>query len=143
MVVLGRLVVVQKQFHDLVLSTYGRGFYILDDITPLEQMAKEATSTSVRLFTPRPEFRFVSGARAFVDFDLKAASKQQVQIAILDANGKVVRDLKMDGRAGLNRQTWDLRYEAPRLVALRTTPAENPHIWEEPRFRGADSRPNN
>lgn len=134
-------VVVQKQFHDLVLSTYGRGFYILDDITPLEQMAKEATSTSVRLFTPRPEFRFVSGARAFVDFDLKAASKQQVQIAILDANGKVVRDLKMDGQAGLNRQTWDLRYEAPRLVALRTTPTENPHIWEEPRFRGADSRP--
>lgn len=134
-------VVVQQQFHDLVLSTYGRGFYILDDITPLEQMAKEATSTSVRLFTPRPEFRFISGARAFVDFDLKAASKQQVQIAILDSNGKVVRELKADGRAGLNRQTWDLRYEAPRLVALRTTPTENPHIWEEPRFRGSDSRP--
>ena len=32
--------VVQKQFHDLVISTYGRGIYILDDITPLEQMAK-------------------------------------------------------------------------------------------------------
>ena len=26
--------------HDLVVSTYGRGIYILDDITPLEQMAK-------------------------------------------------------------------------------------------------------
>ncbi|MGH9781129.1 MAG: WD40/YVTN/BNR-like repeat-containing protein, partial [Candidatus Acidiferrales bacterium] len=33
--------VVQKQFHDLVVSTYGRGLYILDDITPLEQMATE------------------------------------------------------------------------------------------------------
>ena len=32
--------VVQKNFHDLVVSTYGRGLYILDDITPLEQMAK-------------------------------------------------------------------------------------------------------
>src|SRR5262249_22717189 len=30
--------VVQKEFHDLVISTYGRGLYILDDITPLEQM---------------------------------------------------------------------------------------------------------
>ena len=41
----------------------------------------------------------------------------------------------------MNRQTWDLRYDTPQLVALRTTPPENPHIWEEPRFRGADSRP--
>lgn len=36
---------------------------------------------------------------------------------------------------------WDLRHEAPRRVALRTTPAENPHIWNEPRFEKADTRP--
>ncbi len=43
--------VVQKQSHDLVVSTYGRGIYILDDITPLEQMAKGVGSdTSVSLF---------------------------------------------------------------------------------------------
>jgi hypothetical protein len=36
---------------------------------------------------------------------------------------------------------WDLRHEPPRLVAMRTTPPENPHIWEEPRFRGQDTRP--
>src|SRR5438093_1063136 len=30
-------IVVQKQFHDVVVSTYGRGLYVLDDITPLEQ----------------------------------------------------------------------------------------------------------
>ena len=30
-------VVVQKQFHDVVISTYGRGLYVLDDVTPLEQ----------------------------------------------------------------------------------------------------------
>ena len=56
-------------------------------------------------------------------------------------SGKLVREMKANGHAGLNRQTWDLRYDKPELVALRTTPAENPHIWEEPRFRGADSRP--
>jgi hypothetical protein len=27
---------VQKEFHDVVVSTYGRGIYILDDISPLE-----------------------------------------------------------------------------------------------------------
>ena len=30
-------IVVQKNYHDLVVSTYGRGFYILEDLTPLEQ----------------------------------------------------------------------------------------------------------
>ena len=134
-------VTVQKQFHDLVVSTYGRGFYILDDITPLEQMAKEATSTSVRFFEPRPAYRFLSGQRGLLNFALKTVPKEPVHISIVDSQGKVVRDLHATGQAGLNRQAWDLRYDPPQLVALRTTPADNPHIWEEPRFRGADSRP--
>ena len=33
-----------------------------------------------------------------------------------------------------------MHYPPPRLVALRTTPPENPHIWEEPRFQGQDTR---
>jgi hypothetical protein len=41
----------------------------------------------------------------------------------------------------MNRVTWDLRHDPPRLIAMRTTPPENPHIWEEPRFRGQDTRP--
>jgi photosystem II stability/assembly factor-like uncharacterized protein len=134
--------VVQKQFHDLVVSTYGRGFYILDDITPLEQMAKENTGTSVRFFTPRPTYRFLRGGRASLTFALKSAARGPVQLSILDAAGKVVRDLRtVNGRPGMNRAFWDLHYDAPRLIALRTTPPENPHIWEEPRFRGVDSRP--
>jgi photosystem II stability/assembly factor-like uncharacterized protein len=134
-------VTVQKQFHDLVISTYGRGFYILDDITPLEQMAKEPTTTSVRFFPPRPAYRFLSGQRAYLDFALKAKPKEDVKIAILDADGKVVNELKASGHDGLNRQSWDLHYAKFKLVELRTTPPENPHIWNEPRFRDADSRP--
>jgi hypothetical protein len=60
---------------------------------------------------------------------------------VLDAGGGVVRDLRVTPRAGLNRVSWDLRHEPPRLIAMRTTPPENPHIWEEPRFRGQDTRP--
>jgi len=36
---------------------------------------------------------------------------------------------------------WDLRYESPRVIALRTVAPDNPRIWQEPRFRDADSRP--
>jgi hypothetical protein len=113
----------------------------LDDVTPLEETAREATSTSVRFFPPRPAYRFLSGQKALLDYALKAKPKKEVQLTIVDANGKLVRELKTDAHEGLNRQSWDLRYEKPTLVVLRTTPPENPHIWSEPRFRDADSRP--
>ncbi len=135
--------VVQKRMHDLVVSTYGRGIYILDDITPLEQMAKGVGSdTSVSLFAPRETVRIVGGGRGYVNFQLKNPPKQPVQAAILDADGKVVRQLRVPpAHTGLNRVQWDMHFDPPQLISLRTTPPENPHIWEEPRFRGADSRP--
>jgi photosystem II stability/assembly factor-like uncharacterized protein len=135
--------VVQKQFHDLVVSTYGRGIYILDDITPLEQMAKGVGSdTSVSLFTPRETMRILGGGRGYVNFQLKNPPKGAVQASIVDADGKVVRDLRVaQAHTGLNRTVWDMHYDPPKLVELRTTPEDNPHIWEEPRFRGQDERP--
>ena len=133
--------VVQKEFHDLVISTYGRGLYILDDITPLEQMAKNHSDAAVTLFEPRPTYRFTRGGQAMLNFTLKTASKKPLEIEILDSEGKVIRKLEAKGRAGINRAIWDLRYESPRLIALRTKAPDNPHIWDEPRFRDSDSRP--
>ena len=51
---------VQPHFHDLVVSTYGRGFYILDDISPLEQLAGGTATLAgkVALFTPPTAYRF-------------------------------------------------------------------------------------
>jgi photosystem II stability/assembly factor-like uncharacterized protein len=133
--------VVQKHFHDLVVSTYGRGLYILDDITPFEQMAKEKSDADVRFFQPRSAYRFTRGASAFLDYSLKSGSKEPVKLEILDASGTVIRTLKNPGRPGLNRAVWDLRYDSPTLIALRTAAPDNPHIWDESRFRGKDSRP--
>ena len=134
-------VVVQKQFHDVVVSTYGRGLYVLDDITPLEQGTPATTDAAVHLFTPRPAYRWTQRGRALINYSLKTVPKGAVQLQVLDGQGKVVRDLRTTPRAGLNRVSWDLRYDPPRLIAMRTTPPENPHIWEEPRFRGQDTRP--
>jgi photosystem II stability/assembly factor-like uncharacterized protein len=136
-------VVVQKRFHDLVLSTYGRGIYLMEDITPLEQGILETSDAPVRLAAPRPAFRLARGAdRALLNYSLKAAPAKPVEIEILDSKGTLVRTLPpATGRAGLNRTPWDLRYEPPRPVALRTTPPEDPHIWEEPRFQNAQTRP--
>jgi len=133
--------VVQKQFHDLVISTYGRGLYVLDDITPLEQLAQKASDAPVRLFEPRQTFRLFPGGRALINYWLKSAPKVVPRIEILDSNGASIRKFDGPRRVGMNRAEWDLRYEAPKLVALRTAPAENSHIWEERRFRGTDARP--
>jgi photosystem II stability/assembly factor-like uncharacterized protein len=134
--------VVQKEFHDLVISTYGRGIYILDDITPLEEMAKNHSEAATVLFGARPAYRFTHGGQAFFTFSLKTAPTVPVELEVLGADGKVVRKLKITkARAGMNRVKWDLRYDSPRLIALRTVAPENSHIWQEPRFRDADSRP--
>ena len=131
-------VVVQKQFHDLVVSTYGRGIYVLDDITPLEQGAETA---EMKLFPPRTTYRFIRNPRGLISYELKTAPKKPVQIDILDSAGSVVRHLEEPGHEGINRATWDMKYSGARTILLRTTPEANPHIWEEPRFKGKDSRP--
>jgi photosystem II stability/assembly factor-like uncharacterized protein len=136
--------VVQKEFHDLVVSTYGRGLYILDDITPLEQLAKNPSDAPTVLFEPRKPYRFTRGGQALLTFSLKTVPKDKkpLELEILDADGKVIRKLKSTKpRAGINRVKWDLRHEPPRLVALRTLAPENSHVWNEPRFRDVDSRP--
>ena len=50
---------------DLVAATHGRAFWILDDLTPLHQLADGIGDTDAHLFTPRPTTRFKSGLRRF------------------------------------------------------------------------------
>jgi photosystem II stability/assembly factor-like uncharacterized protein len=49
---------IQEEFHDLVVGTYGRGFYILDDLSGLEQLDTAVRAKGVHLFAPRPAYRF-------------------------------------------------------------------------------------
>jgi hypothetical protein len=51
---------VQPHFHDLVVATYGRGVWILDDVSPLEQLDAGAVAGRARFFTPQPAYRFRS-----------------------------------------------------------------------------------
>jgi photosystem II stability/assembly factor-like uncharacterized protein len=148
-------ITVQEHFKDLVVGTYGRGFWILDDLTPLEQFDDSARNASVHLFAPRPAYRFretfhremaegVEGENppygASINYFLKQPAKK-IEITIEGADGKTIRTLKAANLAGINRAWWDLRYPAISDVALRTAPAGNPHVWEEKRFVGKESRP--
>ena len=42
---------------DLVAATFGRGFWILDDLTPLRELTEQVTQKPVHLFKPRATYR--------------------------------------------------------------------------------------
>jgi photosystem II stability/assembly factor-like uncharacterized protein len=135
-------ITVEKRYHDVVISTYGRGIYILPDISLLEQTGQMTPAvTANKLFVPNVAIRQARTGTATFDFGLTSAPSGPLTVEVDDASGQEVRKMPVVVHAGLNRATWDLHYDPPSVVALRTTPAENPHIWEEPRFVGHDTRP--
>ena len=132
-------IVVQEHFHDLVISTYGRGFYILDDITPLRAMTPEVLSADAHLFAPRATYRFrgitapstpyddpTVGENppygAAINYYVKQAVPAGGTVAISNARNEVVRTLTVPGGAGLNRVHWDLRATPTRALRFRTDP---------------------
>jgi hypothetical protein len=114
--------------NDLIVATHGRGLYILDDITALQNIGA-ALSSPVQLFDIRPATRWTvwnkdgnlgqavwSGpnppAGAVINYFLK--SDADVTITVSDKGGKTVRTIRNAPHAtGLNRSVWDLRYDGP------------------------------
>ena len=57
--------VVQPRFNDLVVATYGRGFWILDDITPLRTLGADVLAKDAHLFPSRETFRLHDAEQPF------------------------------------------------------------------------------
>ncbi|MGZ8844304.1 MAG: WD40/YVTN/BNR-like repeat-containing protein, partial [Pyrinomonadaceae bacterium] len=136
---------VQENFKDLVIATYGRGFWILDDITPLQQLTAAAQNAPAHLFTPRQAYRFrnmtvpyassddpVAGQNppygASINYHLKTAPRGDVSVRILDAGGQTVQTIRGTRNVGMNRVWWNLRTENSKEVRLRTSPPYAPEI---------------
>jgi hypothetical protein len=134
-------VMVEPRYHDVVISTYGRGLFVLRDITRLEQADRVPAQAAEHLYEPRPGFRQARRGSAEFLFSLSSAPSDPVTFEIQDAQGTPVRTFQVPAQEGLNKVQWDLMYEGPRQVELRTIPPYNPHIWEEARFLGEETRP--
>ena len=100
---------------DLVLSTQGRGFWILDNLSVLRQLAEPVAAKPAHLYQPRiairtrypARFAGIEGNRAnpsdpsypppgaMIDFVLKASGP--VSLAVMDAKGTVLRRFSSDG----------------------------------------------
>jgi hypothetical protein len=160
---------IQKRENDLVLATFGRGFYILDDYTPLRNLKKENLDQNGYLFPVKDALMYLptdtkgsQGSTVYVaknpDFgaiftyyikdvpktkrDIRkekeaelfkkgeaipqpseaALRAEKLEIApfltftVTDAHGFPVRIIRKSPSKGINRISWDLRYQATRIV---------------------------
>jgi len=118
-------VLVHPRDQDLVLATHGRSFYVMDDISPLQQLTSEVLAKNEYLFPPRPAilwdedkltwhgggdemFRAKNPPDAILTYYLKSAVADPVTLRILDGNDGVVKELAGPRAAGIHRITWDL-----------------------------------
>ncbi len=114
---------------DLVIATHGRGFYVLDDLTPLRQWRADRATAPVQVLKPEPAIR--RGPGAVIDFHL-AQPAQDVRVVILDADGDVVRTITgKSGAAGFHRMRWDVRHAGatplPGIVVEGRNPSQGPY----------------
>src|SRR5262249_53039599 len=125
-----RDIVVHPRDNDLIAATHGRGVYILDNATALQELAT-AKASDVYLFDVRQATRYQLWGRdsnlgqkvfaaqnppygALIDYYLKADANGPVVITVADKSGKTIRTIRsMANKVGVNRAVWDLRYDPP------------------------------
>jgi hypothetical protein len=99
---------------DLVAGTHGRGFWILDNVTPLRQMAEARAAQDAYLFRPATAVRVRFGMNdptewppevphgenpppgGVIDYYLARNASGPVALDILDTDGSVVRSYSSD-----------------------------------------------
>ncbi len=133
---------------DLVIATHGRGFWILDDVTPLRQMNAHVLSEAVTLFQPQAALRWRWNRNpdtplppeepvgqnppdgAIIDYYLQSAT-QRAAIEILDDGGRLVRrysssDPPEAADPELNVPTYWIRP----ATAVATTAGMHRFVWD-------------
>ncbi|HVE35896.1 MAG TPA: hypothetical protein VNC18_20190 [Gemmatimonadaceae bacterium] len=135
---------IQARANDLVLGTHGRGIYILDDITPLENLAKAKQAPvaylfpveDALLFQPNNSRNSGMGTRGFsgqnpdpgarITYLLSnVPSDAKVSLSVLDGAGTVVRALPVNKQLGMYRTTWDMRVGPPLTGPVDTLALQN------------------
>ncbi len=124
--------------NDLVVATQGRAFWVLDDLSALQQMNSTITPNPIFAFSPRPVYRtegYVNesatnaGANPtnglVIDYFLKEFTDTSLlKISLYDKNNKHIRSFstkgekeeKLEAKKGMNRFVWNLNYPAAEKI---------------------------
>lgn len=103
--------------NDLLIATFGRSFWVLDNVTPLRQLDTRVAGADVWLFQPAAAYRVRSGSDqstpipddeplaanasngAVLDYYLKEQSVAPIQLQIFNSDGRLVRRFSSDDAA--------------------------------------------
>ena len=120
-------IAVHPRDRDLVVATHGRSLYVLDDLTPIQQLDDTVRASAAHLFPVRkatgrhllPGFSDWSGAAeyrgvnppegAVLSFWIGETSHEPAKIEIKNAQGQTVANLTAPAVRGVGRVTWDLK----------------------------------
>jgi photosystem II stability/assembly factor-like uncharacterized protein len=114
-------IIIHPRERDLIVGTHGRSIWIIDDISPLEQMTDQTMTQDAYVFDVRPSIAYINdiqkqitvgGQKNFrgqnpepgsaVSYWLKSDA-QSVKIEMFDITGRAVRTVEGTKTAGLNR----------------------------------------
>ncbi|MDB4884570.1 MAG: repeat-containing glycosyl hydrolase [Gemmatimonadetes bacterium] len=127
--------------NDLIAGTHGRSIWVLDDISPLRQMADSVRASRVHLFAPATAVRSAGGrsgrrdaesgenpfAGVYVDYWLKNAQKDggEVKLEFRGPSGEVIRTFVSESGSPAKADSARIAYTASdslkRLSAYDTT----------------------
>ena len=125
--------------NDLVASTAGRSFWILDDLSSIQQRVRAGSAEAFTLFTPKPAYRLFGPPPFYLVTEASYGKNPQegvtidywlrdkpdsgtLVLEILDKQGNIVRrysntaapkpgspHISLPAATGMNRFTWDFR----------------------------------
>ena len=138
--------------NDLVIATYGRGFWVLDDFTPLRQIAAGArtiSSSSVHFYKPEDAIRARENSNwdqpfsvevpyaknppygAILDYYLSQRPAGQITLQVFDAKGNLVRTMSSTLPPPIKGQLFPRYWLAtPQARALSTDVGLNRVNWD-------------
>ncbi|MEP2670901.1 MAG: glycosyl hydrolase [Cyclobacteriaceae bacterium] len=121
---------------NLIAATHGRSFWMIDDLTPLQQLSKEIENKSSHLFKPMPTYRMAGGSGwgspdrrlegenhpngVMMHYYVAAMDENsEVSIEVMEMDGSIIqtfsnkskdRATHLSASKGGNRFVWNMRY---------------------------------
>ncbi len=130
-----RDMVFQPRENDLILATHGRGIYIIDDLTPLQNLTLDKINEKLVWLGSKPyklgftgmsqEFNGNNGFTAsnppntvMINYYMKKRHVfGEMHIEVYNSNGEMIKRLPAGKRKGINRVAWNMSMKPPKVPA--------------------------
>lgn len=136
---------------DLIIATHGRGVYVVDDLTPLRKLTREALDAEVAMLPSRTAAMAIPASiqdfpgddeffganpdeAARISYYLKKRHLfGDLKIEVYDAKGQLISTLPGGKRRGINRVSWPMRLPPPKLPPANSLVMGSPFAMFGPR----------